>query len=84
MASSQPRRGFVVATWRGMLVTPAVGAAVSTVTASAGELSESGSPGSVCRAVIERTPSARVVEPLVVTMVVAPLASALPIRTPSA
>jgi len=57
---------------------------VSTVMERAGESPDSFLPGSVCRAVIERAPSGRSCAPSVVTVVVVPLAVALPMAVPSA
>src|SRR5688500_10724088 len=60
------------------------GPAVSTVTARADDAADCSLPGSVCRAVIKRTPSARSLSPSVVTTVVGPAATAEPTGTPSA
>jgi hypothetical protein len=54
------------------------------VTASAGDAGPRVPSRCVWRAVIERTPSARAVSPSVSTTVVVPVATALPISTPSA
>ena len=63
----------------------AVGAVVSTVITWAGESPDDTFAGSVWRAVMERSPSARTWanSPSVVTIVVGPLAIALPIGEPS-
>ena len=61
-----------------------VGATVSMVIASEEESTDWESPDTVWRAVITWVPSSRVAAPLVVTVVVLPEATALPMATPSA
>ena len=61
-----------------------VGAAESTVTASAAESPDAVPFASTWRAVIACVPSASAAEPLVVTTVVPPVATALPMGAPSA
>ena len=62
----------------------APGAVVSTVTDSGAESAVWAPPGACWRAVIRCAPSARVVLPSVVTVVVVPVATAEPMGVPSA